>query len=206
MIKARVTKVDGNPATNAARRRNEYQRHAQKRFRKVRSGKRQQLCQLVIELEAEKVAARSPDATTDRRSRREPSRLGRAMWVYVSNVMAARTCLRQGGGIVETWQHVSLPSAPLARHQGLDWITSQLYHTTRDAVLAAQGFPASHHRFIDIQGEDDGSHRPVVTIQHQRVVHEPWTAITARCHSFVIESNGFGYDSVETLCDDNGDA
>ncbi|ETV75403.1 hypothetical protein H257_10253 [Aphanomyces astaci] len=218
-----------------ARHRNEYQRHAQKRYRKVRSGERQQLRQLVVELEAAKATA---VAAASGRKNRPPcstgmlswadialalqdaaqvsrsdawelqvqvvnqARLGRAMWTYATNLLAARTCLRQG--IIETWQHVSLPRSPPARREGLDWITTQLYHNA-DAVVAGLGFPATGELFFDIQvaEERDGGH--TVTIRHQREVDESWDSVTARYHSFFIASNGFGYDAVETLHDDNDD-
>ncbi|RHY09134.1 hypothetical protein DYB36_000309 [Aphanomyces astaci] len=206
-----------------ARHRNEYQRHAQKRYRKVRSGERQQLRQLVVDLEAAKATA---VAAASGRKNRPPwstgmlswadialalqdaaqvsrsdawelqvqvvnqARLGRAMWTYATNLLAAR--------------HVSLPRSPPARREGLDWITTQLYHNA-DAVVAGLGFPATGELFFDIQvaEERDGGH--TVTIRHQREVDESWDSVTARYHTFFIASNGFGYDAVETLHDDNDD-
>ncbi|RQM21760.1 hypothetical protein B5M09_008019 [Aphanomyces astaci] len=181
-----------------ARHRNEYQRHAQKRYRKVRSGERQQLRQLVVELEAAKATA---VAAASGRKNRPPcstgmlswadialalqdaaqvsrsdawelqvqvvnqARLGRAMWTYATNLLAAR--------------HVSLPRSPPARREGLDWITTQLYHNA-DAVVAGLGFPATGELFFDIQvaEERDGGH--TVTIRHQREVDESWDSVTAR--------------------------
>ncbi|RLO06577.1 hypothetical protein DYB28_010872, partial [Aphanomyces astaci] len=181
-----------------ARHRNEYQRHAQKRYRKVRSGERQQLRQLVVELEAAKATA---VAAASGRKNRPPwstgmlswadialalqdaaqvsrsdawelqvqvvnqARLGRAMWTYATNLLAAR--------------HVSLPRSAPARREGLDWITTQLYHNA-DAVVAGLGFPATGELFFDIQvaEERDGGH--TVTIRHQREVDESWGSVTAR--------------------------